>query len=382
MRAFTAGRVRVWVWACAAISVSLLMASVAAASKPPKCLVVGAGGSHRTLQAAVDAASPGDKLKVKGTCYGDTTIGKNLTIVGHSNPAFGPATLNGGGKAQTQSVIVNLGATVAIIGLTITGGHNTEIGPGHEATEEKGGGIYNERGSLTLTNSVVRGNIAVPSGRPNPPQYPFGGGGIYNGGGSLTLNHSTVSDNEGLGKGGGIDNEEGSLTLNHSTVSGNRTTGSNRGAGAGFSHRGGGIYNAGGPVTLTNSTVTGNEGGARGGGIENNEGSFTLEKSTVAGNTARGSGGGIGNLGSLTLDDSDVTGNTAEGSGGFVPAFGGGIVNNASLALNGSSSVTDNTAAEQGGGIYNYQSSGATITYGIGWTGTVSGNKPDDIFNF
>jgi hypothetical protein len=50
--------------------------------------------------------------------------------------------------------------------------------------------------------------------------------------------------------------------------------------------------------------------------------------------------------------------------------------------LNGSSSVTDNTAAEQGGGIYNYESSGATITYGIGWTGTVSGNKPDDIFNF
>jgi hypothetical protein len=363
------------------MGVSLLMASGAAASKP-RCLVVGGGGSHRTLQAAVDAASPGDKLKVKGTCYGDTTIGKNLTIVGHSNPAFGSATLNGGGKAQTQSVIVNHGATVEIIGLTITGGHNTEIGPGHEDTEEKGGGIYNDRGSLTLTNSVVRGNIAVPSGRPNPPQYPFGGGGIYNGGGSLTLNDSTVSDNEGLGKGGGIDNEEGSLTLNHSTVNGNRTTGSDRGAGAGFSHRGGGIYNAGGPVTLTNSTVTGNEGGGRGGGIENDEGSLTLEKSTVTGNTARGSGGGIGNIGSLTLNNSDVIGNTAAGFDGFIPAFGGGIVNNASLMLNGSSSVSDNTAAEQGGGIYNYESSGAMITYGIGWTGTVSRNKPDDIFNF
>jgi predicted outer membrane repeat protein len=47
--------------------------------------------------------------------------------------------------------------------------------------------------------------------------------------------------------------------------------------------------------------------------------------------------------------------------------------------LNGSSSVSENTASEHGGGIFNTQ--GATISYGTGWTGTVSGNIPDDIFS-
>jgi hypothetical protein len=61
---------------------------------------------------------------------------------------------------------------------------------------------------------------------------------------------------------------------------------------------------------------------------------------------------------------------------------GGGIDNQGSLTLNGASSVTENMASEHGGGIYNDESGGATITYGVGWSGTVSGNEPDDIFNF
>jgi hypothetical protein len=34
-----------------------------------------------------------------------------------------------------------------------------------------------------------------------------------------------------------------------------------------------------------------------------------------------------------------------------------------------------------GGGVYNKKTEGATITFGVGWSGTVSGNTPDDIFN-
>ena len=72
MRAFRG----VGVAACVAMSLLLLLTSGATAAQP-KCLVVGAGGSYPTLQQAVDAASAGDTLKVSGTCYGDTTIGKN-----------------------------------------------------------------------------------------------------------------------------------------------------------------------------------------------------------------------------------------------------------------------------------------------------------------
>src|SRR5207302_10186166 len=145
-----------------------------------------------------------------------------------------------------------------LTGLTITGGYNAECVPAFNPQcppnevvftsneAEKGGGIYNERGSLTLTNSTVSGNTAAPS-RHNSSVNTYGGGGIYNELGSLTLNNSTVSDNKGLGKGGGIDNEEGVLTLTDSTVSDNETTGADRGIG-GAGGVGGAIYNSDGRV--------------------------------------------------------------------------------------------------------------------------------------
>ena len=80
------------------------MAPAASAAGRPTCLVSNqrTGVGTRSLQAAVDASSPGDTLIVKGTCVGGTTIPKSLTIRGQSNPAFGPATLDGGG---TQRVL-------------------------------------------------------------------------------------------------------------------------------------------------------------------------------------------------------------------------------------------------------------------------------------
>jgi hypothetical protein len=70
----------------------------------------------------------------------------------------------------------------------------------------------------------------------------------------------------------------------------------------------------------------------------------------------------------------------AAGGGGGIysgQAFGGRID---SVRLNDSSSVTQNTAGGEGGGIFSFKSKGATLTFGLGWNGTVSGNEPDDIF--
>ncbi len=332
---------------------SVSWVSLAGAAQP-KCLVVNVrtAHSHCKLQTAVNAATSGDTLKVKGTCYGDTTISNSLTIVGQSNPGFGPARLNGDNNAQSPgSVIVDRGATVAITGLTIVGGYNNERaredlgGPVTRDTAEKGGGIYNQRGSLTLTNSTVSGNTATFSGKGYEGET-FGGGGIYNELGSLTLDNSTVDRNSGLGDGGGIANAGGLVQLTDSTVGDNTATYSDRGIQEGTV--GGGIYNSGGEVWLTSSTVSHNKSGGFGGG------------------------GGIYNeQGSLALSNSTITGNSGYN--------GGGINNQGALALNGSSSVSENTASEHGGGIFNTQ--GATISYGTGWTGTVSGNIPDDIFS-
>src|SRR5438067_1212009 len=100
MRTFKA-MLDVGVAACLATSLLLLTAGGATANPP--CRVMGAGGTYDTLQAAVDAASAGDTLKVGGTCYGDTTISKTLSIVGH-----GKATLNGANNATSQGSVVTV----------------------------------------------------------------------------------------------------------------------------------------------------------------------------------------------------------------------------------------------------------------------------------
>jgi hypothetical protein len=69
----------------------------------------------------------------------------------------GWATLNGG---NTGSVVtVNEAVTAAIKGLTITGGSGSAAPSNTEqAGRIVGGGIYNNNGSLTITNSTVSGN--------------------------------------------------------------------------------------------------------------------------------------------------------------------------------------------------------------------------------
>lgn len=378
-----------------------------ASAATPACVITDGSSAKAfgTLQEAVDAATAGDKLKVKGTCYGDATVSKDLTIVGQSSPSFGPATLNGNNtKEQPGSVIVDHGSTLLFSGLVISGGYNNEParrepgGPITNTAAEKGGGIYNEDGSLKLSNCTIAGNTATYSGHGTQGET-YGGGGIYNELGSLTLANTTVSGNSGLGSGGGIYNVGGIVRLINGTVGENRATYSDRGIeGDGT---GGGIFSSGGSVSLTkssvldnhaegldgvggiearggtlrlnSSSVSENSGGA-GGGLFNGHASVTLRNSVVTLNVAVefGDGGGILNDGTLKLTNTNVTNNSAK--------RGGGIYNEAALTLAGSSSVTDNTASVQGGGIYNYETLGGTIRYARGWAGSISGNELDDIF--
>ena len=119
-----------------------------------------------SLQTAITAAKRGDILRVRGTCTGNFTIGKRLTLKG-----VGVApTLNGGRTGTTLTI--DHGVTVIVERLTITGGN-----------ADRGGGIVNF-GTLTLKESEVSGNTAGGTG-----------GGIFNDGGIVTLEESTVSHN-------------------------------------------------------------------------------------------------------------------------------------------------------------------------------------------
>jgi hypothetical protein len=228
------------------------------------------GLSSGQLAIANDAADP--DLTIDGDVDGDGT--PDITV-----------TVNVGGNSRVFSIAS--GANATLQGLVITGGD-----PGFASD---GGGIRNDGGTLTITNSSISGNRSF-----------FSGGGISNTG-TLTVANSTISGNTtGAGgsasAGGGISNS-GTLTVANSTISGNTAA----------EHRGGGILNTG-TLTITNGTISGNTADSDGGGISNT-GTLTVANSTISGNSAAragSSGGGINSAGgSVGIKSTIVAGNTA-----------------------------------------------------------------------
>jgi hypothetical protein len=205
-------------------------------------------GGSGTLRSVIASAASGDTVifSVTGTITlgrtkGVLTIGKNLIIAG-PGPKASNLTISGG--FATRVIDIDPFASVSLKLLTITNGF---------AGVENGGGIFNSRGELTISECTISNNSASASA---------GGGGIFN---------------------------DGSLTVDHSTVSGNS---------AGL---GGGIYNSsGGTATFTNSTLAGN-GAITGGAAFNVSATTTFNSSTLAGNSALAIAGGIVNSSNGTL---------------------------------------------------------------------------------
>ena len=198
----------------------------------------------------------------------NATLALDRVIVQHGNSTgqdYGGGLLNDGGAVTiSNSVFAN----------------NT--------TASYGGGIYSW-GPLTLVNSTVSGNSAPT----------WGGGGIMQYFFSMNLTNTTVSSNSGEG----IQALASTVTLINSTVDGNTTGGNGGGM---FLHYGTTLY-------LTNSTVSGNSASLDGGGIHcDDASSIVLSNSTVADNTAANGGGiSLANGSTATLRNSIVAGNTA-----------------------------------------------------------------------
>ncbi|MFK7805432.1 MAG: Calx-beta domain-containing protein [Anaerolineae bacterium] len=135
------------------------------------------------------------------------------------------------------------------------------------------------------------------------------------------------------------------VTISELIVTGGNITGTDDIA---LNH-GGGIQNFG-TLTLIDSQVISNAASAtnvlKGGGIYNDEaGTLIIQESSISENSAGRDGGGIENRGVLTLTDSIVSDNTAGRFSGGI-----GIVNEASIIR---STIENNHAVREGGGIYN-----------------------------
>ncbi|MBA2394291.1 MAG: hypothetical protein H0V70_16300 [Ktedonobacteraceae bacterium] len=153
------------------------------------------------------------------------------------------------------------------------------------------GGITNDYGSLTITNSTVSANHAQGNG-----------GGIYSWQGLLTLTGSYINENQVSDNGGGIYSLNNSLTLTQSYVLDNKTTGDNQ------SSSGGGITAVGNVLELSASHITGNTTNGYGGGLVLLGCNGLIDQTIITDNQASYKGGGLAvekdtetNSSSLTL---------------------------------------------------------------------------------
>lgn len=265
---------------------------------------------------------------------GGTVTITNCTLRNNTATSLGGAVHNGnGGK------------------LTITNSTLSENGAGGALSGGGGGGGVSSSGTLNISGSTFRANLADAVG-----------GGVFIVNGTATLTSTTVADNRVIAEtslgalGGGIYSLE-PLTLTSCTVSGNSVTarnGQDADRDSGYA-KGGGIFSNGLTLDVINCTVSGNyaEGGsnlygsggrAQGGGIhfERGNGTFNLSNSTVAANALK-------------------SGRSPMGS----PATqGGGVANPYNGTVNVKSTIVADNAAESGADVY-----GAFASHGFNLIG-------------
>ena len=311
------------------------------------------------LQQAVDDASPGQLVKVAGTCVGQTTVAKSLTIRGGyaltqwvtadaaTFPATLDAVLNGRVLALTSGTIsvedlalvngrvngadgaglsVSSGVTATLLRARVTGNRGSGF-------NSDGGGIANS-GTLVVSTTVVASNVVSGSSSGK-------GGGIFNNGGLTVLSSQVVSNvlfNTSSGQGGGIFNS-GALTIVNTSILSNTNNSS--------SNRGGGLYTSG-SVSMLNSTLAGNRADGfahQGGAMYLESGSANLTNVTLAGNGVSGSsavGGGIfRNGGTMTLTNTLLDNNNGGNCAGSVVSGGYNLSSDGSCSLGAPTDVVN-----------------------------------------
>jgi len=304
------------------------------------------GCTYSSVQAAVDAAGPGDVIKVAQGTYTDihvragitqvVYISKTVTVRGGYNAGFTawdptahPTTLDAQGQGRVLYLTGNI--TPTIEGLRITGGDAR--GFGSSWSERIGGGIYVGAAYATavISDNIVYSNTAV-----------IGGGiGLYHHSPAI-LNGNTVISNTAE-DGGGVGVVLWSAArLNNNTISGNKATGSGWGGGLSISSS---------PASIVNGNLIYDNSGYTGGGVSlDGSGNVILSNNTIYNNTATDGGGLYLNWSNARLDNNVITSNSASVSGG-------GLNLNRSDATLVNNFVADNQAAFYGSGIYITRSS-------------------------
>jgi hypothetical protein len=213
-------------------------------------------------------------------------------------------------------------------------------------TRGSGSAIRSRNSNLTVTNAVLKNNIAGSSG---------GGINLYRG--NLTVSGTTISGNVSNSHAGGIELYNGVLSVSGSTITGNTSSSS-----------GGGLYADNATVSIQNSTVSGNHASGGGGGMRGYRIGLSIAGSTFSNNTSTNRGGGLycgGRGNTVSISNTTFSGNAANGGGG-----GGFKLYNGQITLQ-NLVISNNTTTNNGGGFY---LEGAGLLASV-QNATITGNK-------
>ena len=244
------------------------------------------------------------------------------------------------GIAGSGGGIASVGGTVRVVAGTLSENVANRAGGGVEAVDTD---------LVVEASSRIVNNVAGPSGGARPGN----GGGIHAAGdGTTSVLDSRVSANDARAEGGGLWNgADAEMTLRNVALSGNRARGRDADQG------GGGLYNDGGTVEFVAGFIGDNRAlgaAGSGGGVFTRDGRVEISDTNLARNAASRAGGAIEVVdGDLRVTESNVLANTAGGGDG--PGNGGAVHVSGSLArvVFRGGAVARNTAASEGGGLWN-----------------------------
>ncbi len=248
----------------------------------------GADGRNSLREAIADAALlPGPQtITFDPADFGTTPRTITLTLgaltltdtatITISGPGANLLTVSGNDASQVFEIE---DGSAAISGLTVNGGQG-----------DRGGGLLNQGGTLSLTGVTISGNTAFDQGGGLATQF----------NGTTTLTDCTISGNSAGLAGGGLANlYNGAATLTDCTVSDNEAP------------TGGGLAGLSGALALAACTVSGNSAGQQSGGLYVSPGAtMALTDTIVAGNAAGDIRGALatGSANNLVGDGSGLTG--------------------------------------------------------------------------
>ena len=199
---------------------------------------------YDTIQAAIDAATPGNTVLVHPGVYAENIdfVGKAIIVTGTAptDPAVVAVTvIDGGASGSVVTFASGEGPGAVLRGLTITNGKALE-----------GGGVHCSTSSPTIQHCAIVANAAVGGGAAL-------GGGVYWYDSSPTLSNCTIAGNTSEGAGGGIAGSTGpgAGTATGCNISGNTAA------------EGGGVWFSSCSPALANCTVTRNSAAVAGGGV-------------------------------------------------------------------------------------------------------------------